>query len=184
MLYRVDRYNYRYYYGANLVYSGGASLVLMSLMSIITAMTAAPFPCGSGDVDLVPDSMPYTLTWMRLILHSQKGLFSMKKRFCSVLLSFRVCCPSPHFLPSAHAEEIETDVPVTYLEEVVTDIPVTCSNFVAGVVIWRRTAAVCLPLLCNFLLIPGLNRIIFIELQWVGERLNVILPGFGWGKAY
>ena len=46
----------------------------------------------------------------------------------SCLLSFA------SFSSVAHAEEIETDVPVTYLEEVVTDIPVTCSNFVAGVV--------------------------------------------------
>lgn len=38
------------------------------------------------------------------------------------------------FSSVAHAEEIETDVPVTYLEEVVTDIPVTCSNYTIAVV--------------------------------------------------
>lgn len=104
VLYRVDRYNYRYYYGANLVYSGGRFSGSNVPYVNYYSYDGGTFSRGSGDVDLVPDSYAiYTnmdeayssFPAERVVFYEKALLFSLAVLFVFAVLRlifFRRAC--------------------------------------------------------------------------------------------
>lgn len=103
LLYRVDRYNYRYYYGANLVYSSG-SFSGSGVSYVNYNSYDGDFSRGSGNVDLVPGSYAiYTnmdeayssFPAERIVFYEKALLFSLAVLFVFAVLRlifFRRSC--------------------------------------------------------------------------------------------
>lgn len=103
VLYRVDRYNYRYYYGANLVYSSG-SFSGSGVSYVNYNSYDGDFSRGSGNVDLIPGSYAiYTnmdeayssFPAERIVFYEKALLFSLAVLFVFAVLRlifFRRAC--------------------------------------------------------------------------------------------